>query len=144
MAPQRILGMRSPILQFYTHISDIYSLFYTCIISLFRDSIHVFEGVLCHESDLEITEYYTDTTGFTEHVFALMNLVGFAFCTGIQDLHNKNLFIKDKVEKFPELQSLIFTFSLNLKEIGMHWREVLSLATSRLPDTEKLTYQKGR
>jgi TnpA family transposase len=30
--------------------------------------------LLYHESDLEITEHYTDTAGFTEHVFALMLL----------------------------------------------------------------------
>ncbi len=86
--------------------------------------------MLYHESDLEIREHYTDTAGFTDHVFALMHLLGFAFCPRIRDLHDKKLFIKGKAEKYPALQSLISTTSLNLKEIEIHWREVLRLATS--------------
>nr|QTX14164.1 TnpA transposase [Klebsiella pneumoniae] len=71
---------QDPSVQIYTHISDQYSPFYTKVISRVRDSTHVLDGLLYHETDLEITEHYTDTAGFTEHVFALMHLLGFAFC----------------------------------------------------------------
>lgn len=121
---------QEPGLQFYTHISDQYSPFYTCIISRVRDSTHVLDGLLYHESDLEITEHYTDTAGFTDHVFALMHLLGFAFCPRIRDLHDKKLFIIGKTDQYPALQSLISTTRLNLKEIKIHWHEVLRLATS--------------
>lgn len=76
--------------QFYTHISDQYSPFYTCIICRVRDSTHVLDGLLYHESDLEIREHYTDTAGFTDHVFALMHLLGFAFCPRIRDRKPEN------------------------------------------------------
>lgn len=66
--------------QFYTHISDQYSPFYTSIISRVRDSTHVLDGLLFHESELEIREHYADTASFTDHVFALMHLLGFVFC----------------------------------------------------------------
>ncbi|PIN63913.1 hypothetical protein CKQ90_27780, partial [Klebsiella pneumoniae] len=36
-----------------------------------------------HESDLRIEEHYTDTAGFTDHVFALMHLLGFRFAPRI-------------------------------------------------------------
>ncbi|MDD8102345.1 Tn3 family transposase, partial [Escherichia coli] len=39
-----------------------------------RDSTYVLDGLLYHESDLRIEEHYTDTAGFTDHVFALMHL----------------------------------------------------------------------
>jgi TnpA family transposase len=42
-----------------------------------RDSTYVLDGLLYHESDLRIEEHYTDTAGFTDHVFALMHLLGF-------------------------------------------------------------------
>ena len=84
--------------QFYTHISDQYSPFYTCIISRVRDSTHVLDGLLYHESDTEIREHYTDTAGFTDHVFALMHLLGFAFCPRIRDLHDKNCLSKESRE----------------------------------------------
>nr|CAH8250033.1 Tn3 family transposase ISSba14 [Enterobacter ludwigii]CAH8250240.1 Tn3 family transposase ISSba14 [Escherichia coli]CAH8250452.1 Tn3 family transposase ISSba14 [Enterobacter mori] len=100
------------------------------MISRVRDSTHVLDGLLYHESDLEITEHYTDTAGFTEHVFALMHLLGFAFAPRIRDLHDKRLFIQGKVDKYPALQSIISTTPLNIKEIETHWNEILRLATS--------------
>ena len=78
--------------QFYTHISDQYSPFYTCIISRVRDSTHVLDGLLYHESDTEIREHYTDTAGFTDHVFALMHLLGFAFCPRIRISTTKTVY----------------------------------------------------
>lgn len=94
--------------QFYTHISDHYSPFYTCIISRVRDSTHLLDGLLYNKSDLEVREHYTDTEGFTDPVFALKYLLGFVFCPRIRDLNDP----------------------LNFKEIEIHWREVLRLATS--------------
>ena|GEM_PF-5154757 len=35
---------------------------------------NVLNSLLYHESDLRIEEHYTDTAGFTDHVFALMHL----------------------------------------------------------------------
>lgn len=121
---------QEPGVQIYTHISDQYSPFYTKVISRVRDSTHVLDGLLYHESDLEITEHYTDTAGFTEHVFALMHLLGFAFAPRIRDLHDKRLFIHGKAERYPGLQSVISTTSLNLKDIETYWGEVLRLAAS--------------
>jgi TnpA family transposase len=121
---------QEPGVQIYTHISDQYSPFYTKAISRVWDFTHVLYGLLYHESDLEITEHYTDTAGFTEHVFALMHLLGFAFAPRILDLHDKRLFIHGKSELYPGLQSIISTTSLNLKEIETHWQEVLRLASS--------------
>lgn len=86
-------------------------------------------------SDLEIREHYADTAGFTDHVFALMHLLGVAFCPRIRVLRDKKLFIKGKVYQFPALPSLISTTSLNLKEIEIHWREVLHLAASIKQET---------
>lgn len=100
------------------------------MISRVRDSTHVLDGLLYHESDLEITEHYTDTAGFTEHVFAMMHLLGFAFAPRIRDLQDKRLFIHAKADKYPALQSIISTIPLNIIEIDTHWNEILRLATS--------------
>lgn len=62
---------------------------------------HVLDGLLYQESDLEITKHYTDTAGFTEHVFVLMHLPGFAFAPKIRHLHAKRLFIRGKADKYP-------------------------------------------
>ncbi|EJB8506450.1 Tn3 family transposase, partial [Vibrio parahaemolyticus] len=121
---------QEPGVQIYTHISDQYSPFFTKVISRVRDSTHVLDGLLYHESDLEIAEHYTDTAGFTEHVFALMHLLGFAFAPRIRDLHDKRLYIEGKPEQYPGLKSIISPTSLKPKDIEPHWDEVLRLATS--------------
>ena len=58
-----------------------------------RDATYVLDGLLYHESDLRIEEHYTDTAGFTDHVFGLMPLLGFRFAPRIRDLKDKNLYV---------------------------------------------------
>jgi TnpA family transposase len=42
---------------------------------------------------VRIEEHYTDTAGFTDHVFALMRLLGFHFAPRIRDLADKKLYV---------------------------------------------------
>ena len=72
---------------FYTHISDQYAPFSAKVVNVgVRDSTYVLDGLLYHESDLAVEEHYTDTAGFTDHVFGLMHLLGFRFAPRIRDL----------------------------------------------------------
>jgi len=115
---------------FYTHISDQYAPFHTKVINVgVRDATYVLDGLLYHESDLNIEEHYTDTAGFTDHVFALMHLLGFRFAPRIRDLADKRLFIPGKQKSFPALSALIGG-TINVKHIKNHWDETLRLATS--------------
>jgi TnpA family transposase len=76
---------------FYTHISDQYAPFSSKVVNVgVRDSTYVLDGLLHHESDLRIEEHYTDTAGFTDHVFALMHLLGFRFAPRIAILATRN------------------------------------------------------
>jgi TnpA family transposase len=58
-----------------------------------RDATHVLDGLLYDESELRIEEHYTDTAGFTDHVFALCHLLGFRFAPRIRDLADKRLYV---------------------------------------------------
>jgi TnpA family transposase len=90
---------------------------------------NVLDGLLYHESDLRIEEHYTDTAGFTDHVFALMHLLGFRFAPRIRDLADKRLFVAGKQTEYPSLAALIGG-TINVKHIRTHWDEILRLATS--------------
>ena len=115
---------------FYTHVSDQYAPFHTKVINAtVRDATHVLDGLLYHESDLRIEEHYTDTAGFTDHVFALCHLLGYRFAPRIRDLADKRLATIEKPNRYPALEGLIGT-ALNTKQITTHWDEVLRLATS--------------
>lgn len=115
---------------FYTHISDQYAPFSTKIINIgVRDSTYVLDGLLYHESDLRIEEHYTDTAGFTDHVFGLMHLLGFRFAPRIRDLGDTKLYIPKGNASYDTLKPMIGT-TINIKHIRAHWDEILRLATS--------------
>lgn len=120
----------SPGVLFYTHLSDQYAPFHTRVINVgVRDATYVLDGLLYHESDLKIEEHYTDTLGFTDHVFAMMHLLGFRFAPRIRDLADKRLFVPGKETDYPTLIPLIGG-TINQKCIRNHWDEILRLATS--------------
>ena len=90
---------------------------------------YVLDGLLHHESDLRIEEHYTDTAGFTDHVFALMHLLGFRFAPRIRDLGDTKLYIPKGETAYDALKPMIGG-TLNIKHIRDHWDEILRLATS--------------
>lgn len=115
---------------FYTHISDQYAPFHSKLISAtVRDATHVLDGLLYHESDLRIEEHYTDTAGFTDHVFALCHLLGFRFAPRIRNLADTRLYSIEKPSSYATLAPLIGGL-VNRKQITGHWDETLRLATS--------------
>jgi TnpA family transposase len=50
------------------------------------------DGLLYHESSLVIDEHYTDTGGFSDHLFAVCRLLGFRYAPRIRDLKKKRLY----------------------------------------------------
>jgi TnpA family transposase len=122
----------APSVTFYTHISDQYSPFYTKVInSTVRDATHVLDGLLYHDTDLALREHYTDTAGFTDHVFALCHLLGFRFAPRIRDLADKKLYTiyGNNVAEYTSLQPLIGG-KIQLRAIEHNWNELLRLTTS--------------
>ena len=120
----------SPGRTFYTHISDQYAPFHTKVVNVgVRDSTYVLDGLLYHESDLRIEEHYTDTAGFTDHVFALMHLLGFRFAPRIRDLGDTKLYLPKGDATYDALKPMIGG-TLNIKAIRAHWDDILRLATS--------------
>ncbi|MET3134558.1 TnpA family transposase [Oxalobacteraceae bacterium GrIS 1.11] len=114
----------------YTHISDTYAPFSTKMVNVgMRDSTYVLDGLLYHESDLRIEEHYTDTAGFTDHVFALMHMLGFRFAPRIRDLGDTKLYIPGTVQEYPGLKTMIGG-TLNIKHVRAHWDDILRLASS--------------
>ncbi|WP_048977971.1 Tn3 family transposase, partial [Enterobacter asburiae] len=111
-------------------ISDQYAPFHTKVVNVgVRDSTYVLDGLLYHESDLRIEEHYTDTAGFTDHVFGLMHLLGFRFAPRIRDLGDTKLYIPKGDATYDGLKPMIGG-TLNIKHVRAHWDEILRLATS--------------
>jgi TnpA family transposase len=121
---------QDPGVKFYTHISDRFGPFHTKVIAAtVNEAPHVLDGLLYHESCLVINEHYTDTGGFSDHVFAMCRLLGFRFAPRIRDLKEKRLYVLPGMTVPPELASLV-AGTINLRAISDHWFELLRLAMS--------------
>jgi TnpA family transposase len=119
-----------PSVMLYTHISDRYAPFHSRVINAnIREATFVLDGLLYHESDLRIEEHYTDTAGFTDHVFGLCHLLGYRFAPRIRDLADKKLFLPDREGEYPALESMIGG-AIQKGHILSHWEEVTRLAAS--------------
>ncbi|KKB35323.1 Tn3 family transposase [Bacillus thermotolerans] len=114
----------------YRFTSDQFSSYYTKIIHTnSRDAIHVLDGLLHHETDLNIEEHYTDTAGYTDQIFGLTHLLGFKFAPRIRDLSDSKLFSIDKASEYPKLEAIL-RGQINTKVIKENYEDVLRLAHS--------------
>jgi TnpA family transposase len=104
----------------HPHVRTQYAPFHTKVINVgVRDATDVLDGLLYHESDLRIEEHYTDTSGFTDHVFAMMHLLGFRFAPRIRDLPDKRLFVPRRPSSYPAIKVLIGG-TINAKRVRTH------------------------
>jgi TnpA family transposase len=121
---------RDPTVMFYTHISDQYAPFHTKVISsTVRDALHVLDGLLGHETDLRIQEHYTDTSGYTDQIFAVCRLLGFRFAPRIRDLGDRRLYAMGNPSQYPILEPLIGG-KVNVRRIEQCWDDILRLVSS--------------
>ena len=114
----------------YRHTSDEYSAFYVNVINTnIRDAVHVIDGVLHHESELEIEKHFTDTAGYTEQIFGLSHLLGFMFAPRIRDIADSILYLIPGTYVSQCLTDVAFR-SINTKIIEENYDDVLRIAYS--------------
>jgi TnpA family transposase len=74
-----------PGVKFYTHVSDRYAPFHSKVIAAnASEAAQVLDGLLQHESSIDIREHYTDTAGAIDHVFGLCHMLAFRFAPRIR------------------------------------------------------------
>ena len=81
----------------YRHVSDQYTPYYVQMLEG-RDSNHVLDGLLYHDTSLEIYDHSTDTAGYTEQMFALTYLLGFNFKPRIKNIGQQQLYAFESFE----------------------------------------------
>jgi TnpA family transposase len=93
----RYFGYYERAVTVYTHTSDQYSVFGTRIVSCSpREALYVLDGLLENNTILRLREHYTDTHGFTEHIFGLCYLLGYSFMPRLRDLADQHLYKMDR------------------------------------------------
>lgn len=119
-----------PGVAFYTHVSDQFGPYYTKVIAATAsEAPHVLDGLLYHQTGMQIEEHYTDTGGVTDHVFGLCHLFGFRFAPRIRDLRDRRLYLFPGEKAEPVLAPIVGGF-IDADHILAHWDEILRLATS--------------
>jgi TnpA family transposase len=117
---------------FYTWTSDQFSLYGgKAIAATIRDAAYVLDEILANETELPILEHTTDTSGYTEIVFALFDLLGLTFTPRIKDLADQQLYRTETMDlsHLPKLKARL-SKRVDTRLILELWDEMLRLAGS--------------
>ena len=114
----------------YTHVSDQYAPFHVQRIgATAHEAPFVLDGLLLHDSGLKITEQFTDTGGFTDHVFAACSFLGCRFAPRIRGLADHKLYLFDP-DACPELLRPMIGGKINEKIIRDAWPDMIRATAS--------------
>ena len=113
-------------LEFYSFVADNYAPFYSRPVECTdRDAPFVLDGVLYHESDLDLEEHYTDTHGYTEINFAAFGMVGMRFCPRIRSLHRQRIYCADPARDHGVLEPVLKRGrAVNFRVIAEQWDRI--------------------
>jgi TnpA family transposase len=115
----------------YGHTADFRLPYHTQVISTNdREALYVIDGLCNHETDLHIHEHFTDTHGYTTHVFGLCAALGFRFAPRIRDVFDQRLFTIGRPEQDYGPFTQLLTDRINTRVITENWDEVLRVAAS--------------
>lgn len=107
-----------------------------------REAAYDLDGLLEHDTDLELTRCFTDTHGYTESVLGSASLLGYELAPRIRDIKDKTLYRFDRAPSFSNIDPII-TASIKTHLIHASWDEVVrvmaSIKTRRVPASLILT-----
>ncbi|MDW3651898.1 MAG: Tn3 family transposase [Bacteroidia bacterium] len=117
----------------YSFVDERYIPFYSVIIdATIREATYVLDGLL-HNDAIKSTIHVTDTHGFTEALFGVMDLLGFGFSPNIAKLYDQTLytFKEQKIAQYAQKgYPLLPKAYINEKLIRDNWNEILRVLVS--------------
>jgi len=87
------------------------------------------EGVLRHDTEMDVEKQYVDTHGQSEVGFAFCHLLGFALLPRLKNLKKQRLYRPSNGEQYPNLQSIL-TRPINWEIIEQQYDELIKLSTA--------------
>ena len=133
-------------LEFYSFVADNYAPLYSRPVECTdRDAPFVLDGVLYHESDLDLEEHYTDTHGYTEINFAAFAMISMRLCPRIRGLHHQRIYCADPARDHGVLEPVLRRGrrAVNFRLIAEQWERIgqfyaANRELGRVPKTEFL------
>ena len=86
------------------------------------------EGVLRHDTEMDVEKQYVDTHGQSEVGFAFCHLLGFALLPRLKNLKKQRLYRPSNGEQYPNLQAIL-TRPINWEIIEQQYDELIKLTT---------------
>src|SRR5215475_4098329 len=87
------------------------------------------EGVLRHDTEMDVEKQYVDTHGQSEVGFAFCHLLGFALLPRLKNLKKQRLYRPSNGEQYPNLQAIL-TRPINWEIIEQQYDELIKLTTA--------------
>jgi TnpA family transposase len=115
---------RDPIVKIYTTITDRYApLHQTVIAGTAGEAVHALDGILGHDSGVDVSALHVDGGGVSDIVFAVMHLLGLDFEPRIPRLSDRRLYAFQPRARYGRLAPL-FGQRLDGDLIHAHWDDI--------------------
>ena len=115
---------RDPIVKIYTTITDRYApLHQTVIAGTAGEAVHALDGILGHDSGVDVSALHVDGGGVSDIVFAVMHLLGLDFEPRIPRLSDRRLYAFEPRARYGRLAPL-FGQRLDRDLIRAHWDDI--------------------
>jgi TnpA family transposase len=118
----------------YHYVSDTYvALFSRFIPCGVWEAVHLIEGLLANDSDVQPTTVHADTQGQSAPVFTLATLFGFDLMPRIRNFKDLTFFRASEHLIYPHIDELFGERGRNVidwKLIERHWRDLMQVAIS--------------
>jgi TnpA family transposase len=95
-----------------------------------REAVYVLDGLLENSTALRPTSHFTDTHGYTEHLFALCHLLGLSFMPRIKDLPDQRLYRLDPARDYGKDVEPLFSGRINRILIEEQWEQIVRVIAS--------------
>lgn len=94
-----------------------------------REASYVLNGLLENDTLLNPEFHSTDTHGFTEHLFAMLYLLGFPFHPRLKDLAEQSVYKIDKTMSYGDLDE-VFSGTIDIELICANWDQIVRIVAS--------------
>lgn len=114
----------------YYHISDTYIALFSHFISCgVWEAVHIFDGLLKNNSELQPDTVFADTQGQSEPAFAISFLIGVNLMPRMRNW-DKVIFYRPFKEKTYKNIDKLFTDTINWELIETHWQDLMQVGIS--------------
>ena len=125
----RYYGYYEKAISIYTHATR-GAVFGTHVISTSeREASYVLTGLLENDTLLNPEFHSTDTHGSTEHLFALLYLLGISFHPRLKDLAEQNIYKIDKTMSYGDVDE-VFCGTIDIDLIRENWDQIVRIVAS--------------